>query len=166
MKIALIGAKRATKWKAPYKDPDWTIWACAPSNMKALPRVDAWFENHVPAHCEVTRQADYMDYLKELPVVYMRDRSDHPNARAYPEEEMEKRFGPFFWTSSIAYMLAFAISQEPEEIGLWGIHMSSAEEYEYQRPGCQYYIQKAHDAGIKVSVPEGVTLLKPMKYKW
>ena len=135
----------------------------------ALPRVDVWFELHAPAQSE-TRPEDYMEFLRTLPIVYMRDAdagATMPGYRPYPEEEMKTAFGPFFWTSSIACLMAFAIAQKPEEIGLWGVHMASHEEYRDQRPGCQYFIQRAWDAGIRLDqVPPESMLLKPPVAVW
>ena len=107
-----------------------------------------------------------MEWLRGLPVLYMRDRLGHPNAMAYPDAEMKERFGPFFFTSSIAYVLAYAIAQKPEAIGLWGVHMASREEYEYQRAGCQYFIQRARECGIAIAVPPASRLLEPPAYQW
>ena len=49
--IAVLGSHPVTKMQAPFADPDWTIWACSPHNFEKerLPRVDEWFEVHVPA---------------------------------------------------------------------------------------------------------------------
>src|SRR5882724_13388828 len=46
LKIALIGTAPSSRMLAPYNDPSWTIWACSPGNMNALPRVNVWFELH------------------------------------------------------------------------------------------------------------------------
>lgn len=177
MKIALLGSHSKTKFKAPYGDPDWQIWACSPANAEVLPRVDAWFEVHVPAFDPETRRADYMEFLRGLTVpLYMRDRTGHENALPYPDVEMKARFSavppgevepvPFFFQSSPAYMFAFAIAQQPEEIGLWGIHQEGQEERVRQRQSTQYFIQKAWEAGIKVRVPDGVTLLRQPPDLW
>lgn len=175
MKIALLGTHSKSRMKAPFNDPDWLIWPCSPGNMNILPRFDAWFEVHDPAKSE-TRPDDYMEYLASLPTVYMRDRSGHPNALAYPEAEMYARFCevppgetepvPFFFTSSPAFMFAYAITLAPEAIGLWGIHAASHEEFAYQRPGLRFFIQEAWGAGIEVIVPKGVTLLQKPKDRW
>lgn len=51
MKIAVLGSHPETKMKAPFDDPEWKIWACSPHNFEKerLPRVDEWFESHIPA---------------------------------------------------------------------------------------------------------------------
>ena len=163
MKIAIMGSHPATKRQAPFDDPDWKIWACSPHNFErgVLPRVDEWFEVHQPALCEKTRKAPYQDYVRSLTgkiPVWVRDRKEHPDALDYPEKEMKERFGGgnfgFPFTSSIAYIMAKAIVEKPEAIGLWGIMQASETEYAYQKPGIQHLFQVAHDEGIDIVVPE------------
>jgi hypothetical protein len=59
-------------------------------------------------------------------------------------------------------MMAMAIEQKPEAIGVWGVDMSAAEEYGYQRAGMHYFMQKAKEAGIKLMVPAQSDLLLPV----
>ena len=188
MKIAVLGSHPITKMLAPFGDPEWAIFACSPHNFHTpdwpkmfiggippkgfpdgrLPRVDAWFEVHTPAVHE-TRSPEYLDYVRELSgriPVYMRDRSGHPKALAYPVKETERRFGPFFFTSSIAYLMAFAIMQKPEMIGIWGVMQATATEFAYQRPGIQYFIQQAWNEGIKVVAPEQSRLFDVTQVNW
>ena len=102
--------------------------------------------------------------------MWMRDLSGHPDAQEYPQAEMVERYGPFFLeTSSIAFILAKAIAHcednrvegEDDMIGLFGIMQSSPTEFTYQRPGIQYYIQRAVDAGIDVMCPAEAQLFTP-----
>lgn len=158
MKIAILGSHPQTKMLAPFADPEWQIWACSPHNFShgQLPRVDEWFEVHVPA-AHPTRSPEYLDFVRELTgkiPVWMRDRTSHPGALEYPEAEMKARFGPFFMTSSIALMMAKAIVAEPETIGLWGVVQATKTEYEQQRPAIQQLMWEAHKLGIGIDMPE------------
>lgn len=169
MRVAIVGAHPATRLGAPYQRTDWTIWACSALNMKALPRWDAWFELHVPFAYDVRRgQVDetYAAWLRSQSKVYVRDpAATFAGTVAYPEAAMRAKFGSFFFTSSIACMFAKAISQNPAEIGLWGIGMHKADEYADQRPGCHYFVQRAWDQGITVTSPHR-WLLEPPKEQW
>lgn len=131
--IAIMGSHPATVMAAPWDDPTWAIYACSPDNLtrEAMDgrhpglrylfggtrpdggkfRVDQWFEVHIPLSDE-SRHYGYLRELERLPLVWMRDPqglSMIKGARPYPQEEMERHFGPFFWTSSIAFILAKAI---------------------------------------------------------
>lgn len=55
-----------------------------------------------------------------------------PKSRVYPIDEVLSEFGHCF-TSSVSHMIAYAILKGYKTIGLWGIDLSSKEEYEYQR---------------------------------
>lgn len=137
-----------------------------------LYRVDQWFEVHVPLADE-TRPYAYLRELEKLDTVWMRDPeglSMVRGARLYPERELTKRFGPFFWTSSIAFMLAKAIADAEtagvKRIGIWGVMQASEGEYMYQRPGVQYWIQRADELGIEVIAPEESALFEPQRVKF
>ena len=161
-RIALLGAHPASRSEAPFGDKNWEIWACSFRNLGQLPRHDLWFELHEPLGHE-----KYVTWLGRQPRVMVRSERGRqwlPTAEVYPEAEMRDRFGPFFFTSSIAYMLALAIAQEPVEIGLWGVQMVQGHEYAYQRPGCHYFFQRAWDAGIKITAPR--TILEPPREDW
>lgn len=188
--IAVLGSHPQTKAQAPFNDPGWLIYACSPDNSPfglsqhraAPPRVNVWFEVHVPVF-DKTRPYQYLDWLRNMPVVYMRDpvafqlklengEKLFPTAVPYPEKEVKERFGPFTFTSSISFMLAKAIMDieelrkqgrmvENPQLGLWGILQSSKDEYDYQRQGTQNMIWNATRSGIKVLAAEQSRLFEP-----
>jgi hypothetical protein len=170
MKIAVLGSAPSSRMLAPFKDPEWEIWSCSPANMD-LPRTDVFFEIHGPDTTLLEAEYNtpypghsisYIDWCKQLPRVYMQEvRPEFPGAIQYPMAEMSKRFGDYFWTSSLAYMLALAIDKKPEVIGLWGVDMSAHDEYGHQRPGCHYFIQEAQKAGIQIYAPPESDILEP-----
>ena len=184
--IAILGSHPLTVMQAPF-DKNWRIYACSPHNWehRTLPRVDAWFEIHLPA-ADKTRSFGYLKCLEDLPYpVYMRDTEAMPNFKSavlYPEGELRGKselnkhgqiiltemgkFSFFHFTSSIAFILAKAIDECEKEgiknIGLWGIMQASNEEYAYQRPGIQYFIDQCWRRGIKVTCPAESNLFEPM----
>lgn len=171
--IAVLGSHPATVAMAPFHE-DWLIYACSPHNFerRKLPRFDAWFEVHIPV-AHQTRAYNYVKYLETLPLVWMRDKAamhHFPGARLYPEEEMKAEFGPFTFTSSIAYMLAMAIKDcekhKIQAIGLFGIMQASPNEYTGQRPGIQNLIWHATKRGIHVIAPDISKLFEPPPEDW
>lgn len=148
---------------APFKDPNWEIWSCSPANMD-LPS-DYFFEIHAldttmrePQYT----QNGYVEFCRKHPKIYMQEaRPEYPGAIVYPKDEMFREFGPYFFTSSLAYMLALAISKKPEAIGLFGVDMSAGDEYGYQRAGCHYFIQEAKKRDIDLVVPFESDILEP-----
>jgi hypothetical protein len=107
--------------------------------QRTLPRVDQWFEIHLPLE-DPTRAFGYLKTVSEMPFVWLRDKRALPffkGGRMYPETvlkgtsrvekvkipvgdgtlqarvaevpNMDGLFCPYMFTSSIAYMLAKAI---------------------------------------------------------
>lgn len=153
----------------PYGDKSWKLWGCSPALMvycreKGLKGVtfDEWFEIH-PWVGNPDFGPNYKEFLKTFvgPVWMIQHEPTVPNSRPYPRAEMNAQFGKYFWTSSLAWMFAKAIMQEPDEIGIWGIDMSHTTEWGEQRQGCQYFIGIAEAKGIKVTVPKTSDLLSP-----
>jgi hypothetical protein len=130
-----------------------------------LPRIDAFFEIHAmdtTLREQTYHDSGFIEWCRKHPRIYMQEkRSAFPGAVVYPKDDMFERFGPYFFTSSVAYMFALAISMKPEAIGLWGIDMGAAGEYGYQRAGCHFFIWEAKKAGINLVVPPESDILEP-----
>lgn len=157
LKIAIVGTAPSSRSLAPVNDPSWKIWACSAGNQGMLSRVDAWFEIHSnlmwPEHEHFGKP--YLDWLNQQSFpVYMQDNTLVPRAIPLPKEELVEEFGDFFFTSSFAWMIAFAIKQGASEIGLWGVDMASKDEYILQRSGGQFFIREAVLRGITVHIPK------------
>ncbi len=155
-RVALVGTAPSSRLLAPFNDPSWKIWGCSPGNMGALPRFDAWFEIHSnllwPEHESYGKP--YIEWLKQLKVpVYMQDQSQVPTATPFPWRQLVDEFGDDFFTSSFAWMMAYAMTQGATEIALFGIDMASRDEYILQRPGFFFFRHEARRRGIKVSAP-------------
>lgn len=175
MKIALVGSAPSSIRLAPYQDDSWTIWGCSPGAYPIVERVDAWFELHrweppvvgSPAKQVPWFTPEYCQWLAEMaghdtPVYMSEVQAAVPSSVRYPREEMIKKYGPYFFTSSLAWMFALALEQPGvQEVGLWGVDMSATEEYAAQRPGCHYFITLAQQRGIKVTIPPESDLLRP-----
>lgn len=170
-KVALIGF--ADSWKqAPWSDESIEMWALN-EFWKYAPRWNRWFELHDGDALGATvrdlsegEQKRHLDWLAkahgEGKPIYMQPQfcdGRFPNATPYPLETMIARFGRYF-TSSIGYMLALAISEGYTWIGMYGIDLASDVEYPYQRPNTEYLVGLARGMGITVVVAEGSALLK------
>lgn len=160
-KIAILGSAVSSVGLAPIHDPSWEIWACSPAN-KGIPRCDVWFELHNVELKLREGLAEWMEYLKQQPRVYMQKASpEFPGAVEYPLKQMLEKWGPFWWTSQISYMIALAIEQKPEAIGLYGVDMAANSEYNQQRLACQFFIREILQSDIKLVVPKESDILEP-----
>jgi hypothetical protein len=160
-RIALIGSAPSSVHLAPYGDPSWTIWGCSPGAAVHVKRVDAWFEIHPFSLPDMT--PDYVAWMGQVdrPVYVIEPVPQIAKCVVYPRAEMLEKYGPYFFTSSLSWMFAMALEQNPDEIGLWGVDMAATEEYAHQRPGCHYFITLAKARGIKVTVPHESDLMRP-----
>ena len=164
LKIALVGTAPSSRNLAPFNDPSWKIWACSAGNMNQIPRVDAWFEIHSnllwPEHEHFGRP--YIEWLNQQTFpVYMQDNSMVARAIPVPVDDLLEDFGPYFFTSSFAWMLAMAMKSGAKEIGLYGIDMASRDEYILQRPGAFYFFMEAKRRGIKITAPHESDIMQP-----
>ena len=168
--VAIIGLADSTHGDAPYLDSDWELWGL-PWDEERWLYFDRLFDIH-PLECIKEAipsfyQPDYLSILKSLEyTVYMQKAySDIPNAIEYPLEEVSALVGDYY-NSSIAYMLAMAIFEEVDKIGVWGVDMSApgqpghANEYRDERPNCEYLLGFAKAKGIEIYLPEKCPLLK------
>ena len=187
MKVAIMGSAPSSVALAPFHDPTWKIWGCSPGLYSQVPRIDAWFELHRweppvigrPANQKPWFSPEYVAWMSLLPCpVWMAAVvKELPTSQAWPTQRLIERFGSYFMTSSIAWMMALAIEGilaerdqfpangqplEKSAIGLYGVDMSATEEYGYQRAGCQYFCQIANNLDINIIVPPESDLLRPM----
>jgi hypothetical protein len=174
-KIAIVGTAPSSVMLVPMADPQWSIWACSPGCAVYLPtqpgyRVDEWYEPHRWGPREDWITAHFREFMRQFkgPVWVNPDHADQlvatgeiPTAVALPVDELIRHFGRRFWCSTPSYMIASAILQEPEEIGLFGIDMSATDEYGYQRASMHHFIDMAETRGIKITVPPESDLLYP-----
>lgn len=165
-KIAIVGRCDNTRGHAPFDDDSWEIWGLAWDNLL---RVDRLFEVH--DHWKTggyfegggdTANEDYLAWLRgcACPIYLLEADPDVPTSVAYPVDEVKKLVGgnPYL-ESSVGYMLALAILENADRIGIWGVDLSLDEEYAYQRPNTEYLIGLARGRGIKVFVPPDAALL-------
>lgn len=148
MKVGILGTAPSFH-QAPFQDLSWQLWCC---NVGTVPRWDRWFDLHDDA--SIDTYPGHREFLtSQTKPVFTR--------KNYPIASMKAKFGDWFFTSTIAYMLAMAIAEGAHEIGLWGVEMADATEYGSQKTGCRFFIQAARMAGIKVTMPEGCEVAVP-----
>lgn len=174
MKIALIGSAPSSIRLAPYGSKDWQIWGCSPGVYGIAPRMDVWFELHRYEPGQPWLSPEYCQWMAKFPgPVFMNEpRPEIPNCVVLPWKPLVDKYGPYFFTSSLAWMFAMAIEAILEDretregnvqdsIGLWGVDMAATDEYGYQRAGCQFFAMLARSNGIEVGVPLESDLLRP-----
>lgn len=167
MKIGILGTAFSFH-KAPFNDPSWELWAC---NLGEPPRWDRWFQLHDEA--TIDGNPGHRDWLRaQTKRVYLQNADPTiPMGVAYPLPAMTAKYGTWFFTSSIAFMLALALEEfaakdqpdDNDEIGMWGVCMADASEYGSQKNGVRFFLQLARMRGIKITLPPESEVLVPGK---
>lgn len=178
-KIALLGSAPSSVTLAPFTDKSWDIWACSPGAWPHCKRVDAFFEIH-RWEDKPWFSREYKEFLAKLakPVYMLEAVPEIPSSLPYPKERVLShvygtlngpdgvsrplRFNPNDFGSTLSWMLALAIIEYPDEIGLWGVDMAANEEWGAQKDGCLALITIAKNLGIKVTTPPESDLLRPV----
>ena len=171
LQFALVGSAPASIQQAPYHDPNWQIWGCSPGAYGVVPkgRSNMWWELHRYEPGQPWFSPEYCNFLRAHPCVAVSAlHKEIPNGFVPDKEAMEKKYGRFFFTSSIAWMMAHAIdiidaagNPPASKIGLWGVDMAANEEYEGQRAGLHFFAHLAEKRGIEVGVPHTSDLFTP-----
>lgn len=163
MKICLVGSAPSSVRLAPYADPSWLIWGCSPGVYGIAPRVDAWFELHRYEPGQPWFSPEYCQWLarRECPVFMAEVRPEIPKSEVLPVDALVAKYGPYFFTSSLAWMFACALEAGATKIALYGVDMAANDEYGDQRSGLHYFGMLAAAMGVEVGVPPESDLFRP-----
>lgn len=181
-KVAIVGFASSTRLKAPFGDPAWEIWGMN-QLYRFIPRATRWFElhPHTGPRSYLADQApgtDYVGWMRTCPIpLYMVSRrEDFPASIGFPLEHLIEEFGlndvrpdmqgKGYFHSSVDYMLALAISEGFEQIGVWGVDMTHDTEWGYQKPSGSFWLGLARGRGIKVTLPVESALLNNEGYRY
>ncbi len=163
LKICLVGSAPSSVRLAPYGDPTWQIWGCSPGVYGIAPRVDAWFELHRYEPGQPWFSPEYCQWLasRKCPVFMAERRQEIPQSEELPVAELVAKYGPYFFTSSLAWMFACALEAGATKIALYGVDMAANDEYGDQRSGLHYFGMLAASMGVEVGVPPESDLFRP-----
>ena len=131
-----------------------------------LDKFSRWFELHPRSDFEKPEAQGgdpaHIASLKTfgIPVYMTRHHDDIPASVELPRAMIEAGIKDKYVTSTPAWMLALAIAEGFEEIGLFGIDMAQDIEYNDQRPCMEYLIGLARGRGIRIVLPKVSDLCK------
>lgn len=78
------------------------------------------------------------------------------NLKNYPIKEISEKYQSCFFTNTVSYMLAYALYTGIQEIEIFGVDMSSRDEYVSQRPSVLYWIGYLRANGVKVKISNDI----------
>jgi len=172
--VCIVGLAPNSRHRAFFDQPEGTeFWSLNNGhscfNPEEMAHFTRWFQVHPFAEIMEDRLEDrdkHLDHLRNMTIpVYMQERHDDiPRSVAYPRQQVIDDLGFDYFTSSIAYMLALAMSERFETIKLYGVSMDAGEEYAHERPCVEFMLGVAHARGIAVVLPEDCALLRGQLY--
>lgn len=165
-KIGLLGSHGSSLTDCPWDDPTWELWAHASSRAWYRREPDLYFELHRPARWkhEKKKGPNYFRWLcsTTVPIMMQEKHPEIPASRRYPKDRILQEFGtlrPYF-TNTVSWMIALALTQSVTHLGLWGISYSSKGEYAIQRGCAEYWLGRAEQAGVHIILPKQCSLLR------
>jgi hypothetical protein len=160
-KVCLIGTAPASMMLAPYDNPEWTIWTCSPGTI-GVPRSDRHFELHRWEPSQTWFSPGYVEWCKQHPEIMLQAPvKDVKNGHVFGWQPLVNKYGPYFFTSSLAWMMAQAFEEGFTKVALYGVDMAATTEYEMQRAGVQYFAMLGAAMGVEVGVPPESDVLRP-----
>lgn len=122
-------------------------------------RADYVLQMHIPTIWRNPKNRNdphHYEWLQreDIPLIIMQDEyPDVPRSVKYPMDEIcDGLLGKFnfrYFTSSVAYALAWAIWKGYRKIELYGVEMETTTEYAAQRPGVAFWVGYALGYGIE-----------------
>ena len=168
-KVCIVGHAGTTRAAAPYDDPSFEFWGCnelamQPDIASIGGRFDLWWNIHPRAEIE----PDHIEWVKSCgkPTFMVEQYTDIPTAVRFPHETVEQSFPRHYWTSTIAWQVAYALVMEYTEIHIYGVEMTcesergEPSEYGYQRSCLEYWLGLAEGRGVQVVLPERCETLR------
>lgn len=160
-KVAIVGFSSDSRELAPYNSPEWEIWGINKLWSVNIPnfRWDRWFDIHDPSCWDEQHHYWLKTQRGNKPIYLQENHADIADSVRFPIEEVTQRFTPYH-TNSISYMIALALIEGFDVIGLYGVDMESGGEYEVERPSVEYFLGVAEGMGKEIILPKESPLLR------
>ena len=172
-KIAICGFASSSRHLIPTDDTTWII-AGLNQLYRHMPRADVWFDIHVNWADHNVEGTDHEGWLKScgIPVYMSHKPKELPDVIEYPIDRMIARHGVDYFTSTVSFMIAWAMDTIEADIeagngvasdytiGVFGIDLIVGTEYEVQKACAEFWLGVAAGLGINVVIPPQSALLK------
>lgn len=184
--IAICGFASSTRHHIPVADPSWIITTLN-QLYRHIPRSDVHFDIHHYWKEENVAGTDHEGWIKGCGIpCYMADLyPEAPTGVRYPVERLIAKYGLDYFTSTVAFEVAWAIDcfdrevqkqidalpyvptpnevkalYEQYRIGIYGIDLIVGTEYDWQKACVEFWIGIGAAKGIHFSIPQESALLK------
>ncbi len=155
-KLGLLGCTENVK-DAPWHDSSWTLAAHTAARQFCQREPDWYFDLHRKECFTQERKPwnpTYYSWLKALqtPIFMQENWPEIPMSVRYPIERILQEHRAYF-TNHCAYLIALAMSEGVNTIGLWGCQYGIESERHVQRGSLEYWLGRFEQAGGHVILP-------------
>lgn len=174
-KVTILGSARPSSLWANDLPPDVELWGMNLDHQFLTRPCQRYFQMHHRMHNSDNgnppghfgRPLVHEEFLRTCGIpVFMQEVDPFiPTSIHYPIEDIEARFGSYF-TSTAAYMMALALYERVDELGLLGLHLDRSDEYTEQKPCIEYYLGIAKEMGVTIRLPADCDLTKAPRYAY
>jgi len=178
--IAVCGFASSSRHRIPFDNPDAII--CTLNQLyRHTPRSDVHFDLHREWRGGNVEGTDHPKWVKEcgIPVYLVAHEDDLTTTLTFPIDRLIVKHGVDYFTSTVAFMVAWAIDQIDDAvgpdaeradyarytIGIYGIDLIVGTEYEVQKACVEFWLGVAEGRGIHVDVAPESALLK-QRYRY
>lgn len=116
-RIAICGFASSSRGRIPFADPEWLIVGLN-QLYRHIPRADVWFDIHRTWAEDNVAGTDHPRWIREcgIPVFMLEPYAEGPTTLRYPVELYIQKHGLDYFTSTVAFMLAWAIDQIDQSV--------------------------------------------------
>ena len=177
-RLMILGFAPDSLKYSPLDAKDFDIWGLNELYLdkpKVALRATAWFQLHgyEPPVIRDPNQTKSLSMLK-CPVMMWRKHPYIPNSVEFPLQTILEEFDIFgedmaldqpdvrqrvYYTNTISWMIALAVYMDYKEIHIYGVNMAQDQEFQHQRPSCEFFLGWARGRGIKIYKPPVSDLL-------
>ena len=190
-KIAICGFASSSRHRMPFDDPTAVIVGLN-QIYRHIPREDVHFDIHLHWEEDNVEGTDHPRWVREcgIPVFMADPPADQPTAVRYPVERMIAKHGIDYFTSTVAFMLAWSVDIIDQQVakrlvteaagsaanvlsiskslyaqytvGVYGIDLIVGTEYEWQKACVEFWLGVAEGRGIQIDIAPESALLKQL----
>lgn len=162
-KVAIMGFATSSRHMAPFDDPEWEIWTLN-QLYRHVPRTTRHFDIHRHWEEDNVEGTDHRGWIKDageagIPTYMVEHHPELPSSVQYPITDVIESVGLDYFTSTVAFEVAYAVMQGFTEIALYGIDLIVGTEYDVQKANLEFHLGLAHGRGVKVVIPPQSALL-------
>ncbi len=124
----------------------------------------ATFDPNVMTVADLWNAKGIVEYLTTPKNVEYLKKYDIP-ASVYPLGEIADKFRSNYFANTVCYMVAYAMYEKVNNIGLYGVDHINFREYIIARAGLEYWLGRAQQSGIDLEIAGGSAILNTINGK-